>query len=511
MARVPVRNPQRIPPYTREIFKTLLVKTENYALRLPLFFLSTLHLDQVKIKEAGSSTEFSVPVTSTLQFGTVYNPHNGNIKDALRGFFYPAVGDIIKIIENAPLPKLIRATSDSSTITPGDTVSKGELLLIKGVRSTKHLGFRELCVTSLTTKTDKLLHESCCGNFTTRPEAIKLSLFSIIQHIPNALPLSVMIFPGDTFDQGDMHYPSHLFQKVIQLSRTFTDVLLVASSVPEGSACDGREPFEIPQEIGLELRVVELGEGDRDLLREKSDTIMRKIQGEYIKQYRNAHQAQAEYVVQEMFLKAVGGAEKVKSPVAPPRKKKAESEEKEDGNYPNVSPVQEGLLSRVGKLETLVWNMKKSRASISAAEDLEAEEKASEAETNFSEELAASLRGLEEKMNEKMNERERKVAELESTVSELRSLLQQQQKHIQEELQRMSVELVAMREEMKEAKRAEDTEQQQLASSLNRQEAAQLGSPETAQSNRDTARSLTAAQVRTHDARLLPSLFLYTH
>ena len=36
---------------------------------------------------------------------------------------------------------------------------------------------------------------------------------------------------------------------------------------------------------------------------------MRKIQGDYIKQYRNAHQDMAKYVVQEMFLKAVGSSQ----------------------------------------------------------------------------------------------------------------------------------------------------------------------------------------------------------
>ena len=476
----------------------------------------------MKIKELGSSTEYSVPVTSTLEFGAVYNPYNGNMKDALRGFFYPTVGDVIKITENAPLPKLIRATSKSSMTTPANCVSRGELLLIKEVRSDEHLGFRELHVTSLTTNTDKILHESCRGNFTTRPEAIKLSLFSIIKHIPNALPLSVMIFPGEgTLDQGDMHYPSHLFHKVIQLSRTFTDVLLVASSVPEDSVCDGREPFEIPQEVELELRVVELREGDREQLQEKSDTIMRKIQGEYVKHYRNAHQAQAEYVVQEMFLKAVGGLgdEKERVPVAPPRRKKSGSVEKEESDYPNVSPVQEGVLSRLGKLEQLVWKMKKSRVSTSASEDRAEEEREDETKERVSKETASVVESLQEKMREteektgekeeKMREKEEKMREievkveaLEATVSQLRSLLEEQQKQNQEELGRVSVELVAMREEMK--RNEAEANQQGTSPYL-------LGSPETSQRNRDIVQSLTAAQVRLagNGVHPFPSLFLY--
>ena len=449
-------------------------------------------VDQVKIKELGTNTEYSVPVTSTLEFGPVYNPYNRNIKDALRGFFYPTVCDIIKIVENAPLPKLIRATSDSSGITPGDLVSKGELLLIKEVVGTKQSGNRELLVTSLTTKTNKRLHENCRGNFTTRPEAIKLSLFSIIKHIPNALPLSVMIFPGDSFDQGDMYYPSHLFQKVIQLSCTFTDVILVASSVPEDSVCDGREPFEIPQEVELELRVVELGDRDRRQLKEKSDEIMRKIQGEYIKQYRNAHQAQAEYVVQEMFLKAVGGlGEEKKSPVAPPRKKKPESLQvaENDDDYPNVTPVHEGLLSRLGKLEDAVWKMKKSQTRRQS----QTQETEEEGEEGAGKETASVVRGLEEKMRE----REGKVEEVETTVSELRSLLEQQQRQIQEELVKMSVELVALREEVKEGKREQEFSVVHQSEISHRQQELQ-GSSEIAEKNRDIVSTLTATQVSRH-------------
>ena len=446
---------------------------------------------QVKVKELGGGTEYSIPVTSTIEFGPVYNPYNDNIKDALRGFVYPTIDDVIKITENAPLPKLISATSDSSSTAPGDHVSKGELLLIKAVRSNKE-GHRELQVSSLTTKTDKFLHENCRGNFTTKPEAIKLSLFSIIKHIPSALPMSVMIFPGANLDQGDMHYPSHLFEKVIQLSRTFTDVLLVASSVPDGSVCDGREPFEIPQEIELELRVVDLGDGDREQLKEKSQQIMRKMQGDYIKQYRNAHQAQAEYVVQEMFLKAVGVSEETKkNPVPHPRRKKSESAERSD--HPNVSPVHEGILARLGKLEETVWKMKKSKFSASGG-DAEEKKMEKEEESAGKETTASLIQGLEEKMKER-------EGQVEATVSELRSLVELQQKQTQEELQRMGVELVALRGEVEEGRREVGQLQEipvgpQQMASLYQQEL--MGSPETAQRNRDIVSSLSAAQVGSH-------------
>lgn len=202
---------------------------------------------QVKIREFGSKVEYSVPVTSTLEFGPVYNPYHGDVKDALRGFVYPTVTDLIKVFKDATIPKLITATSNSSNTTPGDCVTKGELLVVKEVLSSTKLGYRQLKVFSVKTKTEKFLHEQCCGNFTTKPEVNKLSLFSIIKYFPHSFPLCVKIFSGSNLDFGDEHYPSHLFEKVIQICRTFTDVLLVACSVPHDSVCDGREPFEIPQ------------------------------------------------------------------------------------------------------------------------------------------------------------------------------------------------------------------------------------------------------------------------
>ena len=413
--------------------------------------------------------EYSIPVTSTLEFGPVYNPYHGDMHDAMRGFVYPTAADILDIVENAPLPKLISATTDSSKTVSGDWVSKGELLLIKKVQS--NVGYRQLQVQSLTTNTAKFLHEDCDGNFTTKPESIKLSLFSIIKHIPNALPLSVVIFPSSTLDLGDEHYPTHLFQKPIMLCRTFTDVLLVASSVSENSVCDDREPFEIPQEVELELKVMELKESDYQQLKDKSQRIMRRIQGEYIKQYRNAHQDQANYVVQEMFLKAVGNAEE--STVPPPQ----EREPSQECNYPNVKPQHEGVLSRLGKLEDIVWKMKKSQT---AKQDNRGE----------------SIQNGTGQVNkhEGIDKSSEAIVAVKSELSELKSIFELQQKQFQDELQRMQAELVALRGEVEEGRMQENPmHPQQITTSLYQQEL--LASPETAERNRRLVAALSVDQV----------------
>ena len=432
----------------------------------------------MKIRELGSDVEYSIPVTSTLEFGPVYNPYHGDMRDAMRGFVYPTVTDILDIVENAPLPKLISATTDSSTTVSGDRVSKGELLLIKKVQS--NAGHRQLQVQSLTANTAKFLHECCDGNFTTKPESNKLSLFSIIKHIPNALPLSVLIFPSPTLDLGDEHYPTHLFQKPIMLCRTFTDVLIVASSVTENSVCDDREPFEIPQEVELELKVMELKESDYQQLRDKSQQIMRRIQGEYIKQYRNAHQDQANYVVQEMFLKAVGSTEESADP--PPQ----EREPSQEHNYPHVKPQHEGVLSRLGKLEDIVWKMKISQTAKQTNKGKSIQNGTGQANVSEAD---------KEYKHEEVDKSNEVIWAVRSELSELKSVFELQQKEFQENLQCMQAELVALRGEVEEGRMQRNPVHPQQITSLSQQEL--LASPETAERNRHLVAALSVDQVRT--------------
>lgn len=440
---------------------------------------------QVKIREIDSDVEYSVPVTSTLEFGPIYNPYQ---RDALRGFVYPTVADLLKVIESAPLPKFISAMNDSSITTPGDRVTKGELLLIKEVRLSNKFGYRQLKVQSLLTNTEKFLHEACQGNFTTRPESTKLSLLTIIKHIPDALPLSVKIFPGASLDLGDQHYPTHLFEKVVQLCQTFTDVLLVASSVPEDSVCDGREPFEIPQEVELELKVVKLKENDYEQLRDKSTQIMRRIQGDYIKQYRNAHTDQADYIVQDMFLKAVTTTDET----APsPETDSANEQCNQDHDYPNIKPVHDSLLSRLGKLENIVWKMKESQALGTN----ESEKSMTKSETDPEPSEATSHVDDQQQPPETHSEG---VDDIRTELMELKTQLKLQQKQFQEELQRMQAEVVALQSEVAEGrKELQDNPPppQPQAISIHQQQL--LATPESAERNMQIVATLTPAQVLT--------------
>ena len=444
------------------------------------------NLTQVKIKELGSDVEYSVPLTSTMEFGLVYNPYRDE-QSVLRGFTYPTVAEMLEVLDSGPLPKLVCAMQDSDPSSPGDRVRKGEILLVKNVVS--EASSRRLHVYSIESGTSKFLDESCAGNFSTKPERVKLLLEKIIKHIPDALPMHAKIFPDEAI-LNEGNYPTHLFQKVIKLCRTFTDVLFVASSVVESSICDGREPFEIPQEVDLELKVVELPEDSYKQLCEKSRQVHDEIQGEYIKHYRYAHFDQADYVLQEMFLRAVSS----------PDNEYINIPGKDDStvySYPNVHPVYQKVLAR---LDTMAERL-------TEIEDMTSTSKL-ERKASLEQGLDAVNRSEVEALGTQL---QKQMEVLEVTKTELAELNAQQQsareesnnlatqhKQLEEDVQQLRAENVALREEVEEVRKEmkqlqENPLQSSQVASLYRQEL--LCTPETTERNKKILATLNEVQV----------------
>ena len=277
--------------------------------------------------------------------------------------------------------------------------------------------------------------------------------------------------------------------------------------------------------------MVSLGEDDVVKLKENAQRIMQRIQGDYIKQYHNTHQDMANYVIQEMFLRAVGGTAEEKDssshysrprrrraptpgssgdgdggppPVTPRDKESPENKKKLDRNYPNVSMLHEGVLSRIGKLEQEIWDLKKTPSSGGSPEETEGlsvgemVEKLQEEvrvqggrvkETEVAmEEARATVRGTEDALREMAALRESQAA-----VTELKSLVELQGKQFQEELQSMTDELAALRAEVEEGRKEKSQIEGGKRVSLHLQEL--IMSPESAQRNRDIVNTLNAAQV----------------
>ena len=265
--------------------------------------------------------------------------------------------------------------------------------------------------------------------------------------------------------------------------------------------------------------------GEDDLMKLKENT-------QRIKQYHNTHQDMANYVVQEMFLRAVGGTAEEKDtsshysrprrrraptpgssgdgdggppPVTPRDKESPENKKKLDRNYPNVSMLHEGVLSRIGKLEQEIWDMKKTPSSGGSPEETEGlsvgemVEKLQEEvrvqggrvkETEVAmEEARATVRGTQDAVREM----EAAVRESQAAVTELKSLVELQGKRFQEEIQSMTDQLAALRAEVEEGRKEKSQIEGGKGVSLHLQEL--IMSPESAQRNRDIVNTLNVTQV----------------
>ena len=412
-----------------------------------------------------------------MKFGLIYKP-NGDDENILRGFSYPSIALLLKVLEHGPLPKLVCAMQTSDPNTPGDGVTKGEILLVKKVVSnTSHNQASQLEVYSFKTGSFKYLHESCIGRFTTKPERVKLLLENIIKHIPDALPMHVQIFPETT--PADRNYQSHLFDKVIKMCRIATDVLLVSSSVKETTICDGREPFEIPQEIDLDLKVMLLPEADYQKLCKKSWQIQKAVQGEYIKHYRYADHGQADYVLQEMFLKAVTTL---------------------DDDYVNMSKHSDSVIYSHPNLQP------KNQTVLLRLENVSDRLAAVEEDVNKC--LKQDPSNERSALKTFKSEIEQQKGSLESTITDLKELratvlsikeASHNNKQCQEELEQLREENISLRGEVEEVGRELKKLKQQ--SSLHPSQVASLYQmelltiTETAETNRKLLSTLTEAQV----------------
>ena len=428
------------------------------------------------IKEQNGRVEYSVPLTSTFKFGLIYKP-NGNGGNIFQGFSYSSIASLLKELENGPLPKLVCAMKTSDPNTPRDGVTKGEILLVKKVASnTSQSQASQLEVYSFKTGSVKYLHESCIGRFTTKPERVKLLLENIIKHIPDAFPMHVLIFPETI--PVETSYQSHLFDKAIKMCRIATDVLLVASSVREATICDGREPFEIPQEIDLDLKVMLLPEADYQKLCKKSQQFHESVQGEYIKHYRNAHHAEADYVLQEMFLKTV-------TTLDDDYVNMSKHLDSAVYSHPNLQPKYQTVLSRLN-------NVSQRLATV---------------EENVNECLKQDPSN-ESTLKAFKSEIEQQKGSLESTITDLKELTatvlsikeaSHNKKQYQEELEQLREENVSLRREMEEVGRELKKLKQQ--NSLHPSQLASLYQlelltiPETAETNRKLLSTLTEGQV----------------
>ena len=79
----------------------------------------------VSLQEGGNL--FSLPLSSSIQFGLLYNPKGDTLIQALRGYSYRTIGDLM---ECSIPPRVVRATKTSTGGKPTSSVNSDEILII---------------------------------------------------------------------------------------------------------------------------------------------------------------------------------------------------------------------------------------------------------------------------------------------------------------------------------------------------------------------------------------------
>ena len=134
--------------------------------------------------------EYTVPVSSTLSFGLVYESDGIDVTELLR-----TIGDVM---EMKPLPRAILATRQFKSGTPEKSVEANELLFVNKISKSLLLGKGKVLEVFTTDYKVKHLSAKCAGDFSVHPMDIQMTLSTMIEHSLQ-LPQRVVIIPDPTF------------------------------------------------------------------------------------------------------------------------------------------------------------------------------------------------------------------------------------------------------------------------------------------------------------------------
>ena len=184
------------------------------------------HQKVVTIKDS-SRQLYSVPLSSAIRFGLIYNPGKQPAVSS-EPFIFESVSDIIM---SKSLPKVVCAMEAYAGDTDRASLSANEVLCITRVHKPKFHGKKSLEVFSLVTNTKKLLTLDCCVHFSTDPSLVQVHLPSILDHIPNLFPGQAVLFADEDFTKSVPYSSSALLSSPVTLINSQTKTSLVASPV----------------------------------------------------------------------------------------------------------------------------------------------------------------------------------------------------------------------------------------------------------------------------------------
>ena len=251
------------------------------------------HREVVAVKDEHNGDTFSVPLNSTIKFGLLYNP-NGSEQDALRGFNFPNISNILTM---TPRPKLVCSMRACGPKGIKESLKAMEVLLIKEVFYTD--SGRKVMAYSFTDHCDKCLYVNTPGHFSTNPVYVQLHLSEILRFVPKPIPSSVVLY-GIDGTSGNL--PTHLFSRVLNMTKNYTEVVLIVTNFPNGR---DNAPFEMPTNVDVDVRVVPLSDMEQQQLNISHQALKRSVQHKSIRHYRHTDVSERDYQIQLEIYAAV--------------------------------------------------------------------------------------------------------------------------------------------------------------------------------------------------------------
>lgn len=151
---------------------------------------SVQHTEKMIVKDKDSMTH-RVSLNAPVKVGLIYNPKN-NYDESLLGYSFKSVFEVTLM---PVLPRVIAATQAVSYEEEANSISEGEILIVKQVQRSLFKGHKRLKVFSLLTNSIKILPDDCQGVFCTKPSLVKMNPSELLERVADIFPSRGVIYP----------------------------------------------------------------------------------------------------------------------------------------------------------------------------------------------------------------------------------------------------------------------------------------------------------------------------
>ena len=208
-----------------------------------------------------SGRKLMIPINSSIQCSVIYDPVDNN-EVAEIGFSFPTTSHLFK---SHPLPQVVAVDKGFAGKEKTSSFVEGEVLILKRFDGRKKLE----CI-SIPSNELKALRESMKISFTTNDLKIKLYLSEVVEYLN--FPVKAKIFHTEKNIQQKFRHP-HM------LTMVSSEQSLIASYHSHPGSI-----VEILANVPIDFELIELEEDDRQLLFEKSKTILETFHPSHVKE-----------------------------------------------------------------------------------------------------------------------------------------------------------------------------------------------------------------------------------